>query len=146
MATKIQFRRDTAANWTSVNPILSQGELGLEIDTDQFKIGDGSTAWASLAYGGLQGPAQTDQIVIYGDGSDGDVTLTSGTTTLTRDMYYNNLTISGTAVLNTSNFRIFVKGILDISAAPSGSIANNGGNGGNSATTGAGAAGSSAVP
>lgn len=56
MADRIQLRRDTAANWTSVNPTLAVGELGLETDTDQFKIGDGSTAWASLAYGGIQGP------------------------------------------------------------------------------------------
>lgn len=56
MATRIQFRRDTAANWTSANPTLAQGEFGLETDTDNFKIGDGTTAWNSLGYGGLVGP------------------------------------------------------------------------------------------
>jgi hypothetical protein len=55
MADKIQFRRDTSANWTSVNPILSQGELGLETDTGKYKIGNGSTAWNSLSYGALSG-------------------------------------------------------------------------------------------
>jgi hypothetical protein len=50
MADIIQIRRDTAANWTSANPILAQGELGLETDTDKFKVGDGSTAWTSLGY------------------------------------------------------------------------------------------------
>lgn len=55
MAQLIQFRRDTAANWTSTNPVLSQGELGLETDTAKYKIGNGSTAWASLAYGALSG-------------------------------------------------------------------------------------------
>lgn len=54
---RIQLRRDTAANWTSANPTLAAGELGVETDTDQFKIGDGTTAWTSLAYGGLVGPA-----------------------------------------------------------------------------------------
>jgi len=49
--TTIQFRRDTAANWTSADPTLAQGELGLETDTGKYKIGDGSTAWTSLAYG-----------------------------------------------------------------------------------------------
>jgi hypothetical protein len=29
--------------------------MGLETDTDQFKIGDGTTAWTSLAYGGIEG-------------------------------------------------------------------------------------------
>ena len=50
MASKIQIRRDTASNWTSVNPTLSNGELGLETDTKKLKAGDGSTAWTSLAY------------------------------------------------------------------------------------------------
>jgi len=50
MATKIQIRRDTAANWTSANPTLSSGELGYETDTDKVKVGDGTTAWTSLAY------------------------------------------------------------------------------------------------
>jgi len=50
MADIIQIRRDTAANWTSANPILAQGELGVETDTDKIKVGDGSTAWSSLGY------------------------------------------------------------------------------------------------
>lgn len=50
MADIIQIRRDTAANWTSANPTLAQGELGVETDTDKIKIGDGSTAWTSLGY------------------------------------------------------------------------------------------------
>lgn len=53
---RIQLRRDTAANWTSANPTLAAGEMGVETDTDQFKIGDGTTAWTSLGYGGLVGP------------------------------------------------------------------------------------------
>lgn len=50
MSVEIQLRRDTAANWTSVNPILGQGEPGLETDTGKLKFGDGSSSWASLAY------------------------------------------------------------------------------------------------
>ena len=50
MADRIQVRRDTAANWTSANPTLAQGEIGYETDTDKVKIGDGSTAWTSLGY------------------------------------------------------------------------------------------------
>jgi len=55
MATQIQFRRDTAANWTTANPTLAAGEIGLETDTTFYKIGTGSTAWTSLAYGSIQG-------------------------------------------------------------------------------------------
>jgi len=50
MATKIQLRRDTAADWTSTNPTLAAGEIGFESDTNKFKIGDGATAWTSLNY------------------------------------------------------------------------------------------------
>lgn len=50
MTARLQNRRDTAANWTSNNPTLAQGEIGYETDTTKFKIGDGTTAWSSLAY------------------------------------------------------------------------------------------------
>ena len=50
MADLIQIRRDTAANWTSANTVLAQGELGAETDTSKIKIGDGSKACSSLAY------------------------------------------------------------------------------------------------
>ena len=50
MASIIQIRRDSAANWTSTNPVLASGELGTETDTSKLKIGDGTTAWTSLAY------------------------------------------------------------------------------------------------
>ena len=50
MAAKIQIRRDTAANWTSVDPVLANGEMGLETDTGKFKWGNGSSAWTALAY------------------------------------------------------------------------------------------------
>lgn len=50
MANLIQIRRDTAANWTSANPVLAQGELGAETDTLKIKMGNGSTAWNSLGY------------------------------------------------------------------------------------------------
>lgn len=46
----IQFRRGTAAAWTSANPVLANGEPGFESDTNKLKIGDGTTAWTSLAY------------------------------------------------------------------------------------------------
>lgn len=50
MAYQIQVRRDTAANWTAINPVLAQGEKGLETNTNQTKTGDGVTAWTGLAY------------------------------------------------------------------------------------------------
>jgi hypothetical protein len=50
MAIQIQYRNDTAANWTSANPTLLAGEIGYETDTGKAKIGNGSTAWNSLGY------------------------------------------------------------------------------------------------
>jgi len=49
MAT-IQFRRDTSSNWTSNDPTLLIGELGIETDTYKIKMGDGSNSWTSLGY------------------------------------------------------------------------------------------------
>jgi len=50
MPTQIQLRRGTAAQWTSANPVLAEGELGLETDTYLYKIGDGETEWTDLDY------------------------------------------------------------------------------------------------
>lgn len=58
MAVKIQLRRGTAAQWAAENPVLSAGEVGLETDTDQMKIGNGAAPWVSLPYAntGPSGP------------------------------------------------------------------------------------------
>ena len=68
---RILLRRDTAANWTSGNPVLASGELGYETNTGKFKIGNGSTAWNSLSYtvnAAMSGVTLNDV---------GDVTITS---------------------------------------------------------------------
>lgn len=57
MPIKIQLRRGTAAEWTTANPTLAEGEMGLEKDTGKFKVGTGSAAWSSLSYSsGPTGP------------------------------------------------------------------------------------------
>lgn len=53
MAIQIQLRNDTAANWTSANPTLARGEVGVEIDTNKMKIGTGAATWADLPYTGI---------------------------------------------------------------------------------------------
>lgn len=50
MAVTFRIRRDTAGNWTSVNPKLALGEPGLETDTRLVKYGDGATLWKDLPY------------------------------------------------------------------------------------------------
>jgi hypothetical protein len=57
MTSRLQNRRDTAANWTSNNPTLAAGEIGLETDTAKYKMGDGATAWNTLAYAYTAGAA-----------------------------------------------------------------------------------------
>lgn len=50
IVTRIVSRNDTAERWLQFNPVLLKGEIGIEIDTNRIKIGDGVTAWASLDY------------------------------------------------------------------------------------------------
>lgn len=57
MAIKLQLRRGTASEWSTTNPLLSEGELGLELDTGKFKVGNGTQNWNALVYAsGIQGP------------------------------------------------------------------------------------------
>lgn len=45
-----QLRRGTAAEWTTADPVLRAGEPGIELDTQRFKLGNGSTHWSGLPY------------------------------------------------------------------------------------------------
>ena len=48
--TQIQLRNDSKENWASTNPKLGKGEIGIELDTNLFKIGDGIQQWNDLKY------------------------------------------------------------------------------------------------
>ena len=80
MASIIQLKRGTAAAWTSANTVLSSGELGFETDTKKIKVGDGTTAWTSLAYIATDGDITA---VVAGTGLSGG--STSGSATLAID-------------------------------------------------------------
>lgn len=93
MATQIQVRRDTAANWTSSNPILAQGEQGLEIDTGKVKFGNGVDVWTSRPYSGsgevqlqdlqdVNVPSPTSGDFLKYDGTDWIPTQTTSTANL----------------------------------------------------------------
>ena len=84
----LRHRRDTAANWTSNNPVLEAGQLGYETDTLKFKLGNGTTAWTGLSYAsggsgptGPTGPTGAGgALSYYGSFYDSnDQTLTSAT-------------------------------------------------------------------
>jgi hypothetical protein len=51
MASQIQLRRGTTIQWDAANPVLADGEIGIDSTTRQIKIGDGYTAWSNLQYG-----------------------------------------------------------------------------------------------
>jgi hypothetical protein len=78
MATvRVQLRGDTAANWTAANPVLAAREFAIETDTSKYKIGNGSTAWNSLAYSSLPSTALTSGGAL-GTPSSGTLTNTTG--------------------------------------------------------------------
>jgi hypothetical protein len=76
VVTQIQIRRGTAAQWTSTNPTLAAGEQGFETDTGKFKIGNGSTAWTSLAYAAGTGTVTS---ITAGTGLSGGTITSTGT-------------------------------------------------------------------
>ena len=113
MAIQIQFRRGTAAEWTSVDPILAEAEMGIELDTGLFKIGNGLDPWNQLSYGGLRGFTgsvgfagsignMAVQNVLYVSKSGDDVN--SGTA-----LNLSKLTIKSALAVATAGTTIFVK-------------------------------------
>ena len=88
--TTIKFRRDTSANWTSVNPIPAQGEPCYETDTGKLKIGNGSDNYVALPY------------VSDGGGSSGDLPIAT-TTTLGGVKVGDNLSIAEDGTLSASS-------------------------------------------
>lgn len=90
MAQQIQLRRGSAAQWTAANPILALAEMGVETDTMKFKLGDGSTAWNSLGYGGIKGDigltGAPGSVWYQGAGAPSSATGVNG------DMYLNTST------------------------------------------------------
>jgi hypothetical protein len=77
MTTRIKLRRDTAANWTASDPILADGEPGLETDTRKLKYGNGTSTWTVLEYssGGVE-------VGIDGQITIGDTTSTGNTNSI----------------------------------------------------------------
>jgi hypothetical protein len=72
MALKIQLRRDIAANWTANNPLLLNGEIGIETDTLKFKVGNGTQRWNVLGSYALR-PGEANGVATLG--SDGKIPL-----------------------------------------------------------------------
>lgn len=79
LSTKIILRNDTKANWDLANPVLTKGEMGIEIDTGKLKIGDGVKTWSELMYANvlpneLEGLGYGDMLkAVYDKNGDGKV-------------------------------------------------------------------------
>jgi hypothetical protein len=107
MSSIIQIKRGTATAWTSANPTLNAGEMGFESDTKKMKVGDGSTAWTSLAYTTTDGDISgvTAGTGLSGGGNSGAVTLAIDSTvaTLTGSQTFTNKTLTAPIINNSVN-------------------------------------------
>lgn len=52
ISTRQKQKYDTSTNWTTNNIVLLAGEIGIESDTNKFKVGNGTSAWNELDYAG----------------------------------------------------------------------------------------------
>jgi hypothetical protein len=102
----IQFRRGDSSTWTSVNPVLADGEIGLEKDTGQVKIGNGTQDWNTLSYAFGGGSAS----VVSVNGLSGIVTLdTDNLPEGSTNLYFTNL--RATTALTGANISIFTNDV-----------------------------------
>ena len=98
---RIQVRRGLAADWTSVNPVLAAGEMGVETDTNKFKFGNGTGAWSTLSYAASDSAAIGE---ISQDAINTALTMGSGLTKTYNDGA-NTITISvDSAVVATRSY------------------------------------------
>jgi hypothetical protein len=122
MATRMQQRRGTAAQWISTNsgngPILNAGEIGYETDTNKFKIGDGTNHWINLDYfidaNSTVNPSFGSSITFEGATSDAYET-TLAVTDPTADRTITLPNASGTVVLADGSGNVTVSGDLTVS-------------------------------
>lgn len=113
MAYRIQFRRDTTANWTSINPILLQGEFAYSLDTGFAKIGNGSSTWTQLTYFGGTGPTGPAVAIsgptgyTFTTGATGIGFTGGGISTITAVGDFVTVTVGGgTAALKTASYTL----------------------------------------
>jgi hypothetical protein len=98
--TRFKLRNGSAALWTAENPILLEGEVGLETDTRKYKVGNGVSAWSALPY-------YTEGVLARGQASK----MTSGTIAIAAAGTYQSTGLTATldsatayqVILGTSN-------------------------------------------
>ena len=128
MATRMQQRRGTAAQWTSANPVLNAGEIGWESDTNKFKIGDGTNHWANIDYfadiNSTVNPAFGTSIVFEGATADSyETTLQVTDPTADRTITLPN--VDGTVITTGNLSDITNIGVFTSTITMEGSTAND---------------------
>jgi hypothetical protein len=103
VSTQIQVRRDAAASWTSTNPTLASGEIGVETDTAKFKIGNGSSTWTGLPYSGGGPTTGTGASVLESNPTINSPVLLSPE---------ERTTVTATAATGTVNFDVLSQAVL----------------------------------
>src|ERR1039458_7888394 len=118
MSVQIQLRRGNSSDWTTANPLLAQGEVGIELNTGLSKIGDGILSWNNLSYssasyslnGGTSGNSSSLSASYF---SNGNTTINDdGFNTITTAVFSN-----GTNIDNNGNLSVFGSANLDNGAA-----------------------------
>jgi hypothetical protein len=108
MAIQIQLRRGDAADWTSTNPILAEGEVGVEIDTLKLKVGNGTDNWNTLPYFGSAGTVTSVGALTLGtSGTDLSSTVANGTTTPVITLNVPTASASNRGVLSSADWTTF---------------------------------------
>lgn len=102
---QLQFRRGTSTEWSNANTVLAAGELAIETNTNNFKIGNGSTAWNSLSYGALVGPTGPTSFTVSPTTS-GNLVYANGTS--------NSAASTSNVFFNVANNRLDITSALSI--------------------------------
>ena len=113
----IRLRRDTSANWESINPILKIGEPGLETDTRKLKFGDGVTAWTSLSY---TRPDSNDPLLLESvDDRVASLIKAGSNISLNYNDSANELTVSASGLQLAGDYATLISGRVPAAQLPS---------------------------
>lgn len=113
---RFAFRRDTAANWASVNPVLADGEAGYDKTNRLIRIGDGTSHWSALpnfGSGVTSFNTRTGAVTL----TSGDVTTALGYTPTTTAGAVSAVAAAATGVVKSNGTALSTAGASDITGA-----------------------------
>ena len=101
ISTRQKQKYDTSSNWTANNIVLLAGEIGIESDTNKFKVGNGTSAWNELDYAG------GGDLILYsttGQNTDGAMTQKAVTDALSETVDFITTSLNGDLVITNEQF------------------------------------------